>query len=371
LKKLTTLVLAVMLVLGSLVPVLAVETGSPVIISMQSIETLMTANSLNMALAKNNLDKSNLTYKTALSDYNKIKDQYDALVLTSPADWAQALALSNQLDALRSSLNSAEFNLDAASLIYNQQAGQFILAARQQYLTYISALTQNEISRSSLASQEALLSGLKAKLSSGYVSQKQVDVYANQVLDLRIGLAIQEEQAAMLLGRLRTALGIAETATVSVEPVTTFDFTAIPVIVFNDDLNQLLSSSTDIKTAEISLQSINKIASSSNDPSKYRYDILAAEIALTQTRDKVKADFLDQYLALKNNYNALQLRLERLNTKKADLNGMELKAINGFASAKQVQDAKLAVSNEELQILLDRQNLLASHIRYILTKQGF
>ena len=370
--------LAAILVLGSAIPVLAIENSTaPAVnsatinISIESIESIMISNSSNMALAKNNFDKAALTYQNALSDYNKVKKQYDALVLNTPADWAQALSLSNQLDSLRSNMNSAKFNLEAAQLIYNQQVQQFVLAAKQQYLSYLSALTQNQISAQSLSSQENQLAGLMTKLALGYVSKKQVDTFATQVSDLRTSLSNQEEQAKVLLEKLRSYMGIIETAAVTTSPITTFDFTSIPAIVFDKDLIVMLANSTEIKTKEISLKSINKTASSSNDPSKYRYDIISAEISLSQAKEKAKLDFQDQYIALKNSDIALKAKIVKLNVKKTELAGMVLRAKLGFASKKQVQDIQLEVKSQELQILMDQQNLYASFIRYNLTKLGY
>lgn len=378
-KKFIALMLAAILVLGSAIPVLAIEnSAAPAVensatinISIESIESIMLSNSSNMALAKNNFDKAALTYQNALSDYNKVKKQYDALVLNTSADWAQALSLSNQLDSLRNNMNSAKFNLDAAQLIYNQQVQQFVLAAKQQYLSYLSALTQNQISAISLSSQENQLAGLMTKLTLGYVSKKQVDTFATQVSDLRTSFSNQEEQAKVLLEKLRSYMGILETATVTVSNVVTFDFTSIPAIVFDSDLSVMLANSTDIKTKEISLKSINKTASSSNDPSKYRYDIISAEISLSQAKEKAKLDFQDQYIALKNSDIALKAKIVKLNVKKTELAGMVLRAKLGFASKKQVQDIQLEVKSQELQILMDQQNLYASFIRYNLTKLGY
>ena len=377
-KKFIALMLAAILVLGSAIPVLAIENSTaPAVnsatinISIESIESIMISNSSNMALAKNNFDKAALTYQNALSDYNKVKKQYDALVLNTPADWAQALSLSNQLDSLRSNMNSAKFNLEAAQLIYNQQVQQFVLAAKQQYLSYLSALTQNQISAQSLSSQENQLAGLMTKLALGYVSKKQVDTFATQVSDLRTSLSNQEEQAKVLLEKLRSYMGIIETAAVTTSPITTFDFTSIPAIVFDKDLIVMLANSTEIKTKEISLKSINKTASSSNDPSKYRYDIISAEISLSQAKEKAKLDFQDQYIALKNSDIALKAKIVKLNVKKTELAGMVLRAKLGFASKKQVQDIQLEVKSQELQILMDQQNLYASFIRYNLTKLGY
>lgn len=369
-KKFIALIVAVILVLGSMLPVLAAENSSTIILSIDSIESVMLSNSSSMALAKNNLDRSDLAYSTALSDYNKVKKQYDALVLDTPAAWSQALSLSNQLDSLRSSLNSAKFNLDAAKLIYNQQVQQFVLASKQQYLSYLAALTQNQISRISLASQEKQLSSLKARLAVGYASKKQVNTFATQISDLKISLSNQEEQASILLKKLRSSMGIQETSLISVEPVVSFNFSPIPLIIVDNDLQVMLANSIDIKTKDISLQTINKTASSSNDPSKYRYEITAAEIALSQTREKVKLDFQDQYTALKNGYAALQSRFAKLSVKKAELTGIELRQKLGFASNKQVQDIKLEASNQELQIIMDQQNLYSTYIKYLLTKQG-
>ncbi len=378
-KKFIALILAAVLVLGSALPVMAAESssssstsnsGNTIRLNLASIESIMLSSSSNMALAKNNLDKSNLTYSTALSDYNKVKKQYDAMPLTTPAEWATAKSLSDQLDALRNSLNSAKFNLDAAKLVYDQQVGQFVLAAQGQYLSYLSAQTQNQITLKSLSAQESQLAGLQARLKIGYISKKQVDTFATQVSDLKISLANQEEQTSILLNKLRSALGISEAATVTVDPVTSFDFSAIPLLVVADDLKAVLANSVSIKTAEISLQSINKLASGSYDPYKYRYDIIAAELALAQTREKVKLDFQDQYSALKTAYAALQTRITKLNVKNIELTGMQLKQKFGFASNKQVQDLQLEVNNQELQILLDRLNLSTSYLSYVSKKQG-
>lgn len=368
-KKMITLALTVMLVLGSMVPAVAAEGGSAVTISMDTIESVLLSNSLSMSQIKNNFDKADLSYRNAKSDYNDVKEQYDALVLDSPTAWAQALSLSKQLDALRSSMNSAKFNLDAATLMYDQQVMQFVLASKQQYLVYLSALAQKEIAENNLSIQESQLASLKVKLSKGYVSKKQVDQFALQVLDLQISQGSLGEQSAVLLEKLRSSIGIQETATVTVAPAATLDFTSISAIVFSDDLVKMLAVSTDIKTKEISLQSINKLASSSNDPSKYKYDILAAEIALAQTREQVKSDFKDQYLALKNSYASMQTKEARYTNKKAELAGMTLRYKFGFASAKQLRDLTLEVRSQELQLLIDRQSLYSSYIGYVLKRE--
>ena len=370
-KKLFSAFLILLLIISSSAISFAEVPGASTKIAFEDIEAIMLSNSIQMAVAKNAVDKAKLDYSNSKSDITETQAQYDALDPQSPSYWTSSLSLSNQLKALRSTGDSLKFALDSAEIRYNQQVKTFVIAAQKQYIGILLAEGTSLINENTIASLEKQLAAMNIRFLKGYASQKQLTTLSNQISDLKLSSNSQVEQTKALNSKLRSSLGLTTTAPLLLTPLLEFDYSAIEKIVYADDLAKVLENSITIKISQNSLDSINKTAKNSYNPSKFRYSIKDAELALSQTKTTAQESFQDQYNSLISSRNDLSISNRDLETKQKDLAIAKKKLALGLASSKSVADLANELTSLTIKNKAAKDNLYLDYIQYENSKLGY
>ena len=381
------------------------STKDKVTISLQSIETILHRNSPDISIASHNLDKSQAEYDDILNTISDLEAKLDAVDLTLPggseeaasilaqlaallgetplADTSalvaelavvdltlpggleEAASISAQLTTMRESGDAMEYSLASAQIIYDQQVGQLVLAAQQQYLSYLSLLVQENIQQDTLASQEKNHAFYEQGYAKGFMSKKQRDSYESQVSDLEVGLDKAVQQADAQLRNLRITLGLSEDTEAIVSPLSQHDFDGIAAIDFETDLTRMLKNSSTIKAKEIDLDGAE------NAVDQNHYDVMNARTALSQAIVDAKSAFQAKYEDLMDSYNSLQTSYADLTDNEDDLTYLEEGHKYGFISSKQVKSQQDEINNQQLQVSVEENSLYALSIAYDRAKNGY
>ena len=364
-KKYVAALLVAVILISNSTAFAAEETNSPLTISLDAMETILLRYSPDLSETKNNLDKLQSEYEDLSDEINDLQDTLNALPLFTDSAWTAAVNISSQLTTLRENKDAMAYSVASAKILYNQQIGLTVLAAKQQYLLYLSLQAQQKILQNNLSLQNEQLSINKMKYDWGFLSKKQYDSYTRQVSDLKESLDNAISQTDKQLKVLRTTLGIPETADILVTPAGKYDFDMISSVNYEADLALMLENCIAIKTKEIDLNRTENAA----DPNVY--DIDNAKLSLSQAIVDAKSGFESKYETLIDSYDSLQVSYADLTDKMSDLTTMERKLQFGFVSALQLNNLQNEVSNQKLQVSVEENNLYSLYIAYDQTKNGY
>lgn len=343
-KKLIGLLLALALTAGFTVPAFAEETSQTqgetsqpqtVEVSLDTIEDIMAEYNLNLATYLNNL-------KQARHDAEDYED-------TEQEDYY-------------------DHQRDLAEEEYEQNAHSTVLSAKQSYLAYCADNDRLAQAQTAADNARTALTVSQQALSSGYVSQKDVDDLQNQCDQAQNALTQLDNQLTQEKASLRTLLNLPDGVTMSVKPVAAddLDFSDIPAINYGGDVIVMRGNSSKIKTAKLNYE-----YAQDQDDSYTGYQTNNASIALEQTRESEEAAFKKLYDALNSSYTVYEQALSQAQQKENELT-VEQKALSlGYSSQKAVDAETQELKTLRTTLADDRNTLFVNYLSYIDMKNGF
>ena len=345
-KKLIGLLLALALTAGFTVPVFAEEPAQnqeeasqaqTAEVSLDTIEDIMAEYNLDMRTMLNNL-------KQARRDAEDAED-------------------TEQED-------TADHQLDLAEEQYNASYHSTILSAKQSYLVYCAdndRLAQAQVAAAN--ARNALNVSLQA-LSSGYVSQKDVNDLQSQCDQAQNALTQLDNQLTQEKASLRTLLNLPDNVAMKVKSVTAddLDFSGIPAINYGGDVIVMRGNSSKIKTAKLTYEYQQD---QEDMPGFTKYTLDNAYIALQQARESEEAAFRKLYDALNSSYTVYGQALSQVQQKENEL-AVEQKALSlGYSSQTAVDTRTQELKTLRTTLADDRNTLFVNYLSYLDKKNGF
>lgn len=377
-KKIVTVVIAMLLVLGNISPVQA-DSEDAIEISLNNIKEIMLENSPNMKIAENDLEQSRETYDDleddyddAKDDYNSIKSKIDALDKTSEtydSDYAELKkelsSLSSDVSSAKDKLESAKDDLKKARINYYATVASNVYSAQKAYIEYLSTLSDVNLNEENSKYNEKQMAIYKLQYESGFISKKEYDNYITSNNDTNYSYTDKKNQQEIALKNLKLSLGIDEGTKVTFKNDFESDLDIVSKIKFEDDVDEMLDNNSDIKLKEIALDSLND----SDDASDYEID--NAEINLEELEKSAKISFEQQYNTLMSSYNTLKSSNDILKNKQKDLSVIELGYSSGFNSKQDLDKSKLDLEEQKSKVENNKNAFYVDYLGYIKMKEGY
>lgn len=373
-KKIVTVVIAMLLILANISPVQA-DSEDAIEISLNNIKEIMLDNSPNMKIAENNLEQSRETYDDleddyddAKDDYNSIKSKIDALDKTSETyetDLAKLKAQLPDLSSAKDKLESAKDDLKKARINYYATVSSNVYAAQKAYVEYLSTLSDVNLNEENSKYNEKQMAIYKFQYENGFISKKEYDNYITSDNDKNYSYTDKKNQQEIALKNLKLSLGIDEGTKITFKNDFESDLDIVSKIKFEDDVDEMLDNNSDIKLKEITLDSLND----SDDASDYEID--NAEINLEELEKSAKISFEQQYNTLIASYNTLKSSNDVLKNKQKDLSVIELGYSSGFNSKQDLDKAKLDLEEQKSKVENNKNTFYVDYLGYIKMKEGY
>lgn len=373
-KKIVTVVIAMLLILANISPVQA-DSEDAIEISLNNIKEIMLDNSPNMKIAENNLEQSRETYDDleddyddAKDDYNSIKSKIDALDKTSETyetDLAKLKAQLPDLSSAKDKLESAKDDLKKARINYYATVSSNVYAAQKAYVEYLSTLSDVNLNEENSKYNEKQMAIYKLQYENGFISKKEYDNYITSDNDKNYSYTDKKNQQEIALKNLKLSLGIDEGTKITFKNDFESDLDIVSKIKFEDDVDEMLDNNSDIKLKEITLDSLND----SDDASDYEID--NAEINLEELEKSAKISFEQQYNTLIASYNTLKSSNDVLKNKQKDLSVIELGYSSGFNSKQDLDKAKLDLEEQKSKVENNKNTFYVDYLGYIKMKEGY
>lgn len=377
-KKLMAIFFAFILIFGNISSVQAASDINSIGISLDNIRDIMIENSLDMQTYSNNLEKTIEEYDDLKDeiddkddDISKINEDIKNLDTTDPdyTDSKEVLntqlkTLNSELSTLKNKRDSMKYTVKSARIQYDQNVENAIYSAQQQYLAYLTAKSNRELSESKVTSKEKELNTYKIKYNSGFISKNEYDSYVRDNTDFTNELDSLKNTENIALINLKNTLGIDSSINIVVKDNIITYLDKVSKIDVEEDLNEMLDNSLDIKLKDINIDSLED--SDSSD-----YDLDNAEISLDQVKAKAKINFNQQYNTLIASYNSIKSSYDKLQSTEKNTNFMETKYSKGFVSMKEVNDAKITLNEERSKFQKDQDQFYLDYLHYIQMKEGY
>lgn len=333
-KKTLGFLFAFVVAFSAIVPAYAEQQNTQaekIIVSLSTIESIMTTYNLDVQKAVNDLQTSREDYKLSPQEKSD-KNQYTI----------------------------AQYN-------YDETVQQKIADAKQKYLAFCADNTQLSACQKAYdAAQKQLTANTKMQ-QQGYLSQKDYGTSLDNAQKATSALQTQNAKVVQEKGALRTLLNIPETSDMEIQPVSDsdLDFSGIPKINYGQDVISMRNSNVEISKASLNY-SIAKAAGYSS-----KQDIDNAKIVLDQTGSTQEAAFKQLYDTLLNSYQSYQEEALSVQRKTAEVASDKQALALGYISQKEYDDGAVDLQNQASQLDADRNNLYVSYMNYINMKNGY
>lgn len=337
-KKGIALLLTLALAAGSSVPAFAGETAqaadqpTTAVVSLGSIEDIMTTYSLSMRTDMNNLRIAR----------NNLKDHED----------------DNDKDYY-------ENQRDIAEVQYDENVGNAVLNAKKSYLTYCADNDRYAAAQSAADSAGKAYHAALVSLSAGFASQQNCDDLQQQYCQAQSTVTQLNQQLSREWASLRTLLNLPTNVSMSVKQVTAddLDVNAIPSVNYGADLIVMMGNDSKIKKAKLAYDY-------EQDYHEINADLDNALIELQQTKTTEEAAFKSLYDSMNSAYTVYEQDLTQVQQKQQELS-FEQKALSlGFSSQKAVDDKAKELKTLQSTLANDRNTLFTSYLGYLSMKSG-
>lgn len=378
-KKIFSVCLAIVLIIGN-ISIVQASTNNTIEVSLYNIREIMIDNSLDMKSAKNNIDKAIETYDDAKEVYDDEDQAYDEaqkeytnnknnLDIESPTYAEELAALKKpdkaELNKAESAKENAKYNLKTARIKYEQTVESLVLKAQQEYIAYLSTLSNKELKESKKTSEEKQLNIYKIQYESGFLSKKQYDSYITNVSDLNNDLEKLNDDEEIALKKLHNTLGIDYDTNIIFNTDVENIFEQVKNINLNKDIEEMLDNNIDIRIQDLEIDKLDD-ASDTND-----YDSDNAQISLEQKTNSAELDFRQQYNTLMTSYNSIKSSYDKLKVKMNDVNTMQMKYSYGFASGNKVDALNLELDQQNNSFESEKNQFYINYLSYIQMKEGY
>lgn len=377
-------------------------TDNTIKVSLDNIQDIMSENNLDMKVYYNNQQLAKEKYDNAKDEVDTAQSAVDAATTavgtaTSNVSTAKAgtdasalpIAETNldkansALTAANSTLTTANTNLATikyalrtANVEYEQNIEKSVYKAQQDYISYLSNISDEQLEEDTVKSQESSEQVSKIKYDSGFISQDEYTASLESNTDAVNQLNKLKDAEELAKTNLCTTLGISDGEKVIFNTDITEDFAKISKINYNDDLAKMLDNNVDIQLQNISIDKLNNAKDAETTTTDYtdtvdQYNTDNAQISLKQTMSTAEANFKAQYDTLMNSYNSIKSSYDKITQEQKVYQTTQIKYNYGFVSKTDVDDAKLALDKDSSTFNASKNTLYVNYLRYIQMKEGY
>lgn len=331
-----------------------------VVIAMDTVETIMLENSMEMKQIKANLDIVQGNYDKMLHDMDKLQDKIKV------SEMAVGASLTTSYDTMEDSRDKIKSTLDVTKATYERQVKQQVLTAQKQLMTYFSNIETQKMLDLQMQIQKTAVTDNYGKLENGFLSKKD---YNNSVLSLKkteAQAASTKSACEIGLRDLLTKLGVAENEKIKLVPpdIQAMDFAFIKNLDFDADLTETLEKSSAIRAAKLTYDNALK-GDYAED-----WDIASYKLDWDLKKQQVKNGFRQQYDALIVGYDDLMADRDAIEKQRSDFSDEADKVKYGFSTQKRADSLKLQLLSAESSLTIKENTLYAAYLNYLLTKNG-
>lgn len=377
-------------------------TDNTIKVSLDNIRDIMNENNLDMKTYYNNQQLAKEEYDNAKDEETTAQSAVDTAtsnVSTKTSNLSTAesgtdtsaittatTALSNAettLISAKAALTDAEatlttdkYALRTANIEYLQNVETLVYSAQQQYISYLSALSDEQLQEDTVKSQEKVAQVSKLQYENGFLSKNEYTTSTYDNTDAVNTLNKLKDAEELAKTNLYTTLGISSGEKVTFSTDIKQQLDNISKINYNDDLSKMLTNNVDIQIENNAIDKLNNTIDARTTTTDYtdaidKYDTDNAQIALKQKMSTAEASFKAQYNTLMNSYNSIKSSYNELNQEEQDYTIMQTEYNCGFASQKEVDDLKLTLDTKRSTFNASRNTLYVNYLRYIQMKEGY
>ncbi len=346
-KKEIALLLTLLLSAGISVPAYAAEDTAQdsgqkqaVVVSLDSIEDIMTTYNLDLQTYKNSLKAAKDNKEEQEDDGGDeeyLDDQYD-------------IALSQ----------------------YSENVSNAVLSAQNSYLAYCADYDQYSSAQTAAVNAEKAYNVALSSLSAGFVAQNECDGLKDTYLQTQNTLVQLDRQIDRDRTALRTLLNLPDDVNMTVKPVAndSLDLSGIPNINYDADLIVMMGLNSKIRQANLNYDALDrKYGYSSTGMSEH--DVENAKIAAEQTKESEKAAFKKLYDSLNSAYTVYQQDLDKVQRAQQALDTEKKAFAAGYSSQQSVNAKTSDLNTLQSTLATDRNTLYTSYLSYTNMKKGF
>lgn len=377
-------------------------TDNAIKVSLDNIQDIMSENNLDMKVYYNNqqlakekydnakdevdtaqsaVDAATTAVGTATSNVSTAKAGTDASVLpTAETNLDKAnstlIAANSTLTTANTNLATIKYALRTANVEYEQNIEKSVYKAQQDYISYLSNISDEQLEADTVKSQESSEQVSKIKYDSGFISQDEYTASLESNTDAVNQLNKLKDAEELAKTKLCTTLGISDGEKVIFNTDITEDFAKISKINYNDDLAKMLDNNVDIQLQNISIDKLNDAKDAETTTTDYtdtvdQYNTDNAQISLKQTISTAEANFKAQYDTLMNSYNSIKSSYDKITQEQKVYQTTQIKYDYGFVSKIDVDNAKLALDKDSATFNASKNTLYVNYLRYIQMKEGY
>ncbi len=340
-----------------------VSYASEVKISMDSIRKLVSENNAELKISKNN-------YKSKKEYYDEIDDEIDDVkkkieqMKNDENKIAEVEDYKSRLSNLNDIMDGKDDELKKLKLQYEDQLESLVFSAQQEYINYLSFLSEYELTKEELDYNEKVNSVQQIKYNMGYISKNALNKNLVDVGDIKIDCFNKKTNKEMRERELIRILGIDDEKIIINEDIN-YDLRKIEEIKVHNDLSSLINNSNTIKIKKIEL---NKIE---DDDNANEYDKDNAEIELELSRKDMETTFKQKYYNLINSYNEMKNQINKLTNAQNSFNVSRVKFQNGYMSPKDYKNEQINLLKAKKEYVDKKSDLYIDYLSYLKITEGF
>lgn len=397
-KKTLIVFLMMSLMLGNTSAVWA-DSSSSIELSLDNIKPIILENNLDMQTADNNEKKAEEDYNDFLDDVDDKEDEVtdkkaeisnynteinnftladdgsnadDLATLKSELSTAttELNTLNTELDTLEQEKTTKRYAIKTATVTYNQTVEKAVYTAQQDYINYLSILSDQETKKNEIKSNEQDLNVYELKYKQGFAAKSDDDDLQLKKTTLNNDLSQLNTKEDATLKTLKTDLGVDQSTEIKFNNSIDKDLQDILQINFDEDTKTMLENNFSIQLQNLSIDELNN-KQDQDDSSVSDYEIDNAQISLEQKTTEAKTNFKDQYDTLMTSYNTLKSSYDTLNSYQTQFNTINAKYSYGFVSKQEVEDLNTEIADQNSTISQAKNQLYVNYLHYVQMKEGY
>lgn len=322
------------------------ETSEPVSVSLDTIESLWTKQSPELAKLKSELAISRRSYHD-LSDSMEKADENNNFAA---------------LNSLLSGRDQAKLAYDVATLQYDQKVKNAILSAKEAFLLCWQDQLNLASAKAKLAQKQDQLQRNAQGVQSGYLSQKSYDDLKNTVDDLNSNVTALKTKFETDETTLKTKLGLKLNANLvyTYPDLNETVFQSLMNINPETDLAAMQANSVNLKVLQVTQESLQRYIRSYTNGTQ----VEGALVNLETAKKNLPASYTAQYQRMISQYQDLQNEYRKLGIQKDKLDKTQKQFEKGFVSSLTLSNTKLDLSAQDTVVKLKECSLYDTYLVY-------
>ncbi len=307
-----------------------------------------------------------------------------SIAYISNAYLVEMLSLEERKDALQSSKNLSNSEIESKELTLNNSINQLTKAnyqmvkeAQSLFLLYHSLDFDYKDMELQLQLRESEMEFTKLKRNLGMARDEEVEAIETAIEDLNTAIDNIADQKKDILGQLNYLMGWEQDKPLRLGQAPKLAHKEV-VIDYDDDLIQVkdnsyswLTEQNDYELKNLAFEDAKKNYDSSSDERKEaKLDLQKALISLNNMEKDLKKNFESLYDDLIDKQEALDLEEEDLLEANEDYRLAKLKYNLGMISELEKENAKMQYEKQEVELKRARHNLKRAYLEYQWIKEG-